>query len=575
MDNKKALIVLIVTIVVIAIGTVIFLTMGTEKQDEVYTVTFLANNGSAPTSQSINEGEKVIMPTVPIKEGCVFVSWTLNGATYDFSSSVTSNITLEAKWQKVEEDVTTYLVSFDSDGGTNVENQVVKQGEKAVEPTAPTKDGFNFVSWTLNNVDFDFDTSITENLELKAKWEEVKEDNNDENKDKIEKVTVKTPTLTNAEGGKGWANLNIVTEGVYAKSTKDIAGYELYEKNGSKYTKIHSSTKDFGTKVTLDLGESKTYVARAYTYDKSNTKIYSAYSNSVKVENIVIAPTLSAAAGTKGYTELTTLLEGEYVTEADIATVAGFELYEKSGTKYTKVDSWKITIDVGESKTYVARAYAYNKSNQKVYSRYSNEVKLENNVEAPTLSAPAGGPHGAILDIVNKGAYDHGTELIDGWELYEKNDSKYTLIHSSETTYTKEIALGVGESKTYVARAYAYNKSNEKIYSEYSNEVKMSYTVVEPTLTTTMGGPTGGRLSIVFEGFYADAEARDTIDGVEIYEKDGNQYNKIYTSESNFETDVTLNEGESKTYVARVYAYNKSGAKVYSEYSNSIVLPRK
>ena len=69
-----------------------------------------------------------------------------------------------------------HTVSFDTDGGTRVESQKVLDGETAQIPTAPTKDGYEFVAWYLGNAEFDFATPITENLTLTAIWEENTEE---------------------------------------------------------------------------------------------------------------------------------------------------------------------------------------------------------------------------------------------------------------------------------------------------------------------------------------------------------------------------------------------------------------
>jgi len=70
----------------------------------------------------------------------------------------------------------TYTVTFDSDGGTAVSTQTVTEGGKAVEPSPnPTKSGFDFVHWfnTADNAEWDFNTAVTANLTLKAKWEKI------------------------------------------------------------------------------------------------------------------------------------------------------------------------------------------------------------------------------------------------------------------------------------------------------------------------------------------------------------------------------------------------------------------
>lgn len=64
----------------------------------------------------------------------------------------------------------TYTVTFDS----GVEAITVKYNETAKEPTAPTKDGFDFVGWYEGETKFDFATKITKDISLTAKWEEKK-----------------------------------------------------------------------------------------------------------------------------------------------------------------------------------------------------------------------------------------------------------------------------------------------------------------------------------------------------------------------------------------------------------------
>ena len=72
-----------------------------------------------------------------------------------------------------------YTVSFNSNGGTAVDNQTVKEGEKATQPTAPTKaadadNTYTFAGWykdtALSQV-FNFNTdTISGNTTLYAKW---------------------------------------------------------------------------------------------------------------------------------------------------------------------------------------------------------------------------------------------------------------------------------------------------------------------------------------------------------------------------------------------------------------------
>ena len=63
------------------------------------------------------------------------------------------------------------MVTFDSDGGSNVSTQEVEAGNKATKPSDPVKDGFTFDGWLDNNGNaFDFNTPIMSNITLYANW---------------------------------------------------------------------------------------------------------------------------------------------------------------------------------------------------------------------------------------------------------------------------------------------------------------------------------------------------------------------------------------------------------------------
>ncbi len=71
----------------------------------------------------------------------------------------------------------TYIVTFDTDGGSTVESQTVTAGQKAARPAAePTKSGdktsYAFLGWYKSDLSapFDFDTAINETTTIKAKW---------------------------------------------------------------------------------------------------------------------------------------------------------------------------------------------------------------------------------------------------------------------------------------------------------------------------------------------------------------------------------------------------------------------
>ena len=66
---------------------------------------------------------------------------------------------------------TTYTVAFNADGGTAVEAQVIEEGNNATKPENPTKEGYNFLGWFVGEREYKFDTSVNDNVTVKAKWE--------------------------------------------------------------------------------------------------------------------------------------------------------------------------------------------------------------------------------------------------------------------------------------------------------------------------------------------------------------------------------------------------------------------
>lgn len=63
-----------------------------------------------------------------------------------------------------------YIVKFDSNGGTQVSEVKVPEGNTVTEPTAPIRDGYTFVGWYVGNDKFDFTAGIDKNITLTAKW---------------------------------------------------------------------------------------------------------------------------------------------------------------------------------------------------------------------------------------------------------------------------------------------------------------------------------------------------------------------------------------------------------------------
>src|SRR5690554_3691015 len=134
-----------------------------------YSVTFDTDGGNEIPTVSVNKGDTVARPQNPTKNGFTFAYWELDGEEFDFSQPITADIKLKAIWEAI-----TYTVTFDSDGGSDVEAQVIAFGENANKPEDPIREGYSFIGWYLNEVEYDFSKPIDSDIKLVAKWEEEK-----------------------------------------------------------------------------------------------------------------------------------------------------------------------------------------------------------------------------------------------------------------------------------------------------------------------------------------------------------------------------------------------------------------
>lgn len=137
------------------------------------TVDFNSMGGSAVDAQQIPIGAYAAEPEKPAREGFDFVYWaTDQEGTNQFlfeKTPIHAHTTLYAAWVESK-----YTVSFDTEGGSAVDSQIVIHGRKAVFPAIPKKEKCVFNKWCAKTADkyseFDFSTPITQDLTLYALW---------------------------------------------------------------------------------------------------------------------------------------------------------------------------------------------------------------------------------------------------------------------------------------------------------------------------------------------------------------------------------------------------------------------
>ena len=231
---------------------------GNTSENTKYTVTFNTNGGTEVASQKIESGKTATEPTAPTKDGYTFGGWfTDSGFTtaFSFSSEIRADITLYAKW--IDASKPTFTVTFSVDGTET--KQIVAEGEKASKPTDPTKTGYTFDGWYKDDTKFDFDTAITANVTLTAKWELITYKityeglNGATNPNTATSYTIETDDITLTDASKtgytfgGWKNANgeVVTT-IVQGSTGDLVltaqwtPSGIYTENGTYFIGIDS-----------------------------------------------------------------------------------------------------------------------------------------------------------------------------------------------------------------------------------------------------------------------------------------------------------------------------------------------
>ena len=150
-----------------------------EKSDEEtkpaeYTVTFSVDGGSSVESQKVKSGEKATKPAKdPTKDYYDFDGWYSDSAktkTFDFNTAITAATTIYAKW-KLKAGLC--IVTFNSNGGSEVDTAYPQSGTKVTKPANPTKENYRFDGWYSDSAlttAFDFNTTVSQTITLYAKW---------------------------------------------------------------------------------------------------------------------------------------------------------------------------------------------------------------------------------------------------------------------------------------------------------------------------------------------------------------------------------------------------------------------
>lgn len=147
-------------------------------QDDVqHTVTIETGNGEGDYVWYPLEGDDMVLPDPGERPGFEFDGYydqdgnKVGDAGDVITPSEDSVIT--GVWDKVADPNVKHKVTFEDVDGTDYRVVDVTEGKFVAQLKAPTKDGFEFVCWTLNGQPYDFRTPVMDDITLVASWKPI------------------------------------------------------------------------------------------------------------------------------------------------------------------------------------------------------------------------------------------------------------------------------------------------------------------------------------------------------------------------------------------------------------------
>lgn len=452
-----------------------------KEEDKTYEVSFKLNDGQGNDYVvNVVENGSLSKPTDPVRDGYKFLGWYYNDKLYDFDTVVTADMTLVAKWEKVESTAKSYTVTFNLNGGSgSIEKQMIKEGSTVIKPSNPTRSNYKFLGWyTSTKEEYQFNKKVSADLELYALWAPIISYNKS-NSGKW--IFVNNPEMLDRTSYLADANYGGVS--LYKDQFK--GNCEIYYEHGIdtsivKYYAIRLYNSN-STSVTLSInkcgsstGEDPAKIANSY------------YSGSCSVAGTYIMPAKSTlyiyhngseyvVGGTEAISKVNKLSSGYiegmiYLTSSNTLYMSAIAFQDVNNTSYA---------------TYSGN-YADNSANggtnTRVYSGYYNTLPiLTNNLTVPIYDQTPSGEI-PIAYLANNGEEiikNSWTTNVNGG-LINTSTTPYSVIYYPEEFTSDFINLVVPTS---------FNTSTNQVTSSFTMGPYKSYFE-----TRSYAHPSGGTI---------------------------------------------------------------------------------
>ena len=244
-----------------------------------YTITFDTNGGSeiAPITQDY--GTEITAPDNPTRKGYTFKGWDKKIP----KTMPAENITVKAQWE-----INQYTITFDTNGGSEIEPITQDYGTEITVPDNPTRKGYTFKGWDREIPE----TMPAENITVKAQWEinqyTIAFDTNGGSEiapitqDYGTEITAPDNPTRKGYTFKGWDKEipeTMPAENITVKAQWEINQYTItFDTNGG--SEIAPITQDYGTEITAPDNPTR----KAYTFKGWDKEI----PETMPAENITI-----------------------------------------------------------------------------------------------------------------------------------------------------------------------------------------------------------------------------------------------------------------------------------------------
>ena len=214
-----------------------------------YTITFDTNGGIeiAPITQDY--GTEITAPDNPTRKGYTFKGWDKKIP----KTMPAENITVKAQWE-----INQYTITFDTNGGSEIEPITQDYGTEITVPDNPTRKGYTFKGWDREIPE----TMPAENITVKAQWEinqyTIAFDTNGGSEiapitqDYGTEITAHDKPTRKGYTFKGWDKEipeTMPAENITVKAQWEINQYTIaFDTNGG--SEIAPITQDYGTEIT-------------------------------------------------------------------------------------------------------------------------------------------------------------------------------------------------------------------------------------------------------------------------------------------------------------------------------------